>query len=167
VQSLWGGAPLERTVLRTHLPQVKRLDLPVLLEMFHPGRRDTCFVALLGIAGEEATVAIGDEPPVRVPMQELDRYWTRDAVFLWRDFDAVSGEADTERAAAWARAQLQRLGYSPGEPEAVARFQRESDLIADGVVGNRTLMTLYSRGDWPRPRLNSTSSARPTAGGAS
>ena len=97
IQGLWQGAPLVRTPLRTHLPQVKRLDLPVLLEMFHPARRDTCFLALLGVAGDEATVAVGDEPPFRVSLAELDRYWTRNAVFLWRDFDAVSSGEDTLR----------------------------------------------------------------------
>ena len=151
--SLWGGAPVEKTSLRTHLPQLRRLDLPALLEMFHPARRDTCFVALLGVAGEEATVALGDEPPFRMSLAELDRYWTRDAVFFWRDYDAVAREADPARTAAWTQAQLARLGYGTDAPAAVVRFQRESDLIADGVVGSRTLMALYSRGPWPRPRL--------------
>jgi general secretion pathway protein A len=153
IAALWGGAPVERTSLRTHLPQVRRLDLPVLLEMFHPGRRDTCFVTLLGITGDEATVAVGDASPLRVPLADLDRYWTRDAVFFWRDFDSVAGEADPARIAAWTRGQLERLGYGPDTAGAVLRFQQESDLIADGVVGSRTLMTLYSRGPWPRPKL--------------
>ena len=121
--------------------------------MFHPARRDTCFVALIGIAGEEATVALGDEPPVQVSLAELDRYWTRDAVFFWRDFDAVAREADPGRIAAWTRAQLERLGYGTDPKASVLRFQQESDLIADGVVGSRTLMALYGRGPWPRPRL--------------
>jgi hypothetical protein len=167
IQALWHGAPLVRTPLRTHLPQVKRLDLPVLLEMFHPARRDTCFLALLGIAGDEATVAAGDEPPFRVSLAELDRYWTRDAVFFWRDFDAVSNGEDTLRTAAWARTQLERLGYGTEVPDSVLRFQRDSDLIADGVVGSRTLMTLYSRGEWPRPRLNAEAPAPASAGGIS
>jgi murein L,D-transpeptidase YcbB/YkuD len=163
VQATWGsGSPLERTELRTHLPQVKRLDLPALFEMFHPSRRDTCFLALLGLSGDHALVALGTEPPARVPMDELDRYWTRNAVFYWRDFDLVSRREDTAQAAAWTRDQLGRLGYGARYPEAVERFQREHDLIADGVIGSRTLMTLYTRGDWPRPRL---SSAPPEAHG--
>ena len=36
---------------------------------------------------------------------------------------------------------------------ALEEFQRNSQLIADVVVGSRTLMTLYSRGSDPRPRL--------------
>ena len=153
ILTLWGGSPVEKTTLRTHLPQLRRLDLPVLLEMFHPARRDTCFVALLGIEGDEAMVAVGDEPPSRLPLAELDRYWTRDAVFFWRDFDAVARQAEPDRTAVWVKAQLERLGYGADTKAAVLRFQQESDLIADGVVGSRTLMALYSRGPWPRPRL--------------
>jgi general secretion pathway protein A len=153
ILTLWGGSPVEKTTLRTHLPQLRRLDLPVLLEMFHPARRDTCFVALLGIEGDEAMVAVGDEPPSRLSLAELDRYWTRDAVFFWRDFDAVARQAEPDRTAVWVKAQLERLGYGADTKAAVLRFQQESDLIADGVVGSRTLMALYSRGPWPRPRL--------------
>src|SRR5260221_12501691 len=49
IAGLWGDPPLERTSLRTHLDQVRRLDLPVILEVFHPSRRDTCFLALLAL----------------------------------------------------------------------------------------------------------------------
>lgn len=152
--ALWGGGPLQRTVLRTHLRQVGRLDLPALLEMFHPSRRDTCFVALLGLADDEATVAAGEDPPFRTSLAELDQFWTRNATLLWRDFDLVSGASDPSRTSAWAQAQLGRLGYTGPATEAVSRFQSEHELVADGVVGSRTIMTLYSRGDWPRPRLS-------------
>jgi len=54
------------------------------------------------------------------------------------------------------RQALARLGYPAREPDlalAIARFQQDADLAADGVVGARTLMTLYSRSQYPRPRL--------------
>src|SRR5262249_59717355 len=54
IQALWGPDTLERTSLRTHMEQVRRLNLPVVLEMFHPSRRDTCFVALLHLDGDQA-----------------------------------------------------------------------------------------------------------------
>jgi general secretion pathway protein A len=160
VQALWGGGPLQRTALRTHLRQLERLDLPVVLEMFHPTRRDTCFVALVGLADGEATVAAGEGPPLRASLLELDPFWTRDAVVLWRDFDLVAGASDPTRAAAWAEAQLGRLGYAGPATESVSRFQAEHELVADGVVGSRTILTLYSRGDWPRPRLRAKDAPR-------
>jgi len=159
IQTLWGTPALERTTLRTHMDQVRRLDLPVVLEMFHPARADTCYLALLHVDGEEAVVAIGNEPPVRVRLAEVDRLWTRQAVFLWRDFDALAAAGDPGRTEAWARDRLAGLGYlrDADLPSAVTRFQRDADLAADGRIGARTLMTLYSRGSYPRPRLGGTS----------
>ncbi len=48
----------------------------------------------------------------------------------------------------------------------VARFQRESQLTADGVIGARTLLTLYTRGTWPRPRLGAATAAPASASAA-
>jgi hypothetical protein len=159
VGALWRTEPLEQTSLRTHLDQVRRFDLPVVLEMFHPARRDTCFLALLSLDADTALVAVGDARTLRVPVSALDRLWTRDATFLWRDFDAV-GRGDKAKAEAWVRENLVRLGYGePDLPGAVGRFQRDSLLVADGVIGRRTLMTLYSLGPYPRPHL--ASSAKP------
>ncbi len=153
VEGLWGRADLQRTTLRTNLDQLRRLDLPAVLEMFHPGRSDTCFLALLGLDGDMAIVTIGDEAPQRVPAAQLDQLWTREAIFLWPDAERLTG--DRKRAEAWARDSLDRLGYprGPSPGAALEEFQRDSQLVADGVVGTRTLMTLYSRGNDPRPRL--------------
>ena len=155
VQELWGGPPLERTSLRTHFDQLRQLDLPVVLELFHPTRRDTAFVALIGLAGPEAEVAVGDAPPFRVSTAALDRLWTREAVFLWRD---PAGRVKVGRAARSepsVREALASLGYdvSGTLTDVVSRFQREHDLLPDGVIGNRTLMTLLGAGSDPRPRL--------------
>jgi hypothetical protein len=158
IQTLWGTPQLERTALRTHMDQVRRLDLPVVLEMFHPARADTCYLALLHVDGDDAVVALGNEAPRRVPLAEVDRLWTRQAVFLWRDCDALAAAGDPGRPEAWARERLTGLGYRNVDLlAAVTRFQRDTDLAADGRIGARTLMTLYSRGSYPRPRLGGTS----------
>jgi hypothetical protein len=157
VQALWGDPGLERTTLRTHLDQVRVLNLPVILEMFHPARRDTCFVAVVRLERGQAMIAQGPGALLPVDEAELDRLWTRQAVFLWRDFDSLGAATDSVRTAAWARESLGRLGYLEQDRDlagAVARFQRDANLSADGVIGARTLMTLYSRGSYPRPRLS-------------
>ncbi len=154
VQGLWGPAPLELTTLNTHLEQIRRLNLPVVLEMVHPARRDACYVALLRMDDETADVAAGGDV-LRVRIAELDRLWTRQAFFLWRDFEALATSEPT-RTAEFARASLGRLGYLDGAQDltgAVTRFQRDAALAPDGIVGARTLMALYSLGAYPRPRL--------------
>jgi general secretion pathway protein A len=154
IQALWGNVVLERTELRTHLDQVLRLDFPVILEMFHPSRRDTCYVALLGVAGDTATISAGGVR-IGVPRGELDRLWTRQAVFLWRDFESLAGTLGGPSATGWVLAELERQGYDArkGRP-AVADFQRDAELQPDGILGTRTLMTLYSRASYARPRLS-------------
>jgi hypothetical protein len=153
IQGLWGASGLQRTGLRTSLKQLRRLDLPAVLEMFHPARRDTCFVALLGLDDETALVAVADTPPLRVALTDLDRLWTRDALVLWRDFDSVAGEADRARFEGWAQAALARLGYVGDVQGAAARFQTDTELVPDGLIGGRTLMALYALGPYSRPRL--------------
>ncbi|MFI5184867.1 MAG: ExeA family protein [Vicinamibacteria bacterium] len=159
VRDLWKITPLERTSLRSHLDQVRRLDLPVVLEMFHPARRDTCFIALVGLDGEAALVASATAAPLRVAVKDLDRLWTRQAIFFWRDDEKLVG-APGDRSAAWARSALEHLGYSAAATnrEALARFQEGLDLAPDGVLGSRTLMALYAAQDRPRPRLQKGSS---------
>ncbi len=162
IQALWGSEPLERTPLRTHMEQVRRLNLPVVLELFHPTRRDTCYLALTRLDAHDAFVATGPGAETRVPLAEVDRLWTRQAIVLWRDFDALGSTGDPSRTEAWTRESLGRLGYLGHDPDltgAVTRFQRDALLLPDGVVGARTLMTLYSRSAHPQPRL--------VAGGAS
>jgi general secretion pathway protein A len=156
IQALWGEGALEQTPLRTHLEQVRRLDLPVVLEMFHPTRRDTCSLALLHLEGDAAVVSAGGQR-LRVPVALLDRFWTRQATFLWRDFESLGVQRDPARTATWAQEALARYGYPVAGDlaAAVSRFQSDVELTPDGVVGARTLMALYSRATtYARPRLS-------------
>jgi hypothetical protein len=156
IQALWGSMALERTELRTHMDQVRRFDFPVILEMFHPTRRDTCYIALLRVSGDTAVLGYGVGVPITVSLTDVDRLWTRQAVFLWHDPEALTAVRADARAAAWALAELGRLGYT-GQPQGlaatVAQFQQDTDLQPDGILGTRTIMAIYSRGERPRPRL--------------
>ena len=132
--------------------------------MFHPSRRDTCFVALVRLSGRPgAWSRAGQARLLPVSEAELDRLWTRQAMFLWRDFDALGTPRGSRRARPpGPRESLGRLGYLGPDRDlasAIARFQRDANLTADGVIGARTLMTLYSRGRLP--------AARGSRGGAS
>jgi len=153
---LWERAPLEQTPLRAHLALLRKLDLPAMLELFHPGRKDTCFVALVALDGESAVVGVMDAPPVRVATSELERLWTREAILVWPDVEGFSKAPRGPRTESWIRQRLAALGYpSDGSlGPLVERFQRETDLVADGFVGQRTVMALYSLGNAVRPRLS-------------
>ena len=153
IATLWKGADSDRTTLRTHLTQVQRLDLPVILEMFHPSRPDTCFLALLSLEGQAARVAVGDEELREVPWPQVDELWTREAVFPWPESRAVP--AGPRGRGDWLQAELQRLGYGNEDPSvAVQRFQQDAGLVPDGVPGPRTRLFLYALSPGQRPRLS-------------
>jgi hypothetical protein len=149
VGSRWPGAVLNQAELQTHMGHVLRLDLPVALELFHPQQRDTCYLALVGVRGDEALVSDGGAA-VSVPLSELERSWTRRAVFVW-DESAFAGNRER-----WVRETLGRLGYLDGAAQiadAVRRFQEDTEISADGLVGPETLVALYGLGQTERPRL--------------
>jgi hypothetical protein len=153
IETLWDGAGSDRTTLRTHLAQLRKLDVPVILEMFHPSRPDTCFLALLSLEGQAARVAVGDEELREVPWSQVDELWTREAVFPWPESEAVP--AGPRGRADWLRAELQRLGYANEDPSvAVERFQQDAGLVPDGVPGPRTRLFLYALSPGQRPRLS-------------
>ncbi len=159
LEALWGDGSLPVTSLRTHMPQVRRLDLPVILEMFHPARDDTCFLALLRLEGDDAVLAVGGAR-LRVPVSQVDRLWTRQAFFPWRRADV--GQAET-----WVGDALTRQGYVEAASDlgaAVSRFQQDAELVPDGIIGSRTLMALYSLESLPRPRLSGARPPRPGEG---
>jgi general secretion pathway protein A len=153
VEGGWGSGALERTPLRTHLAQLRRLGLPAVLEMFHPSRRDTCFLALLGLRDDTATITIGDEGPLEVPVSQVDALWTREAILPWPEAREVP--ADPAGRGAWIRDALGRLGYPADDPAtAVEQFQLDAGLVTDGVAGPRTRLALFALSRTEGPRLD-------------
>jgi general secretion pathway protein A len=151
ITAVWGGRPLSRATLRTHLDQLRAFDLPAALEMFHPSRRDTCFVALLRLGDGTAAVAVGDAPRIETPLEQVDALWTRDAVLWWPEPAGSRADPDGE---AWARPALAELGHADAElATAVTGFQQRVGLVPDGLLGPRTRMALFAMRPGGRPRL--------------
>jgi general secretion pathway protein A len=160
IATAWGGGALSRATLRTHLDQLRALDLPAALEMFHPSRRDTCFVALLRLDDRGAVVAAGDGPELEAPLRQVEALWTREAVVWWRE--PAEARVDRDRRDAWARDALGRLGHTePDLRAAVADFQEKAGLVSDGLLGPRTRMALFALSPGARPRLVPEASAAP------
>jgi general secretion pathway protein A len=146
VQAVWGATRLARAALRSQLEQLRAFDLPAAVELSHPSRRDTCFAALLRLDERAAGVAIGSEPEFEVPLSQLDGLWTQDAVVWWPEDSAAT--LDPART-------LSGLGFAqPDLAQAVASFQQQASLVADGQLGPRTRMALFARSAQDRPRLS-------------
>jgi hypothetical protein len=152
VSRAWGASTLARAPLRTHLDQLRALDLPAVLEVFHPSRTDTCYVALVGLGRSSAVVSLGPDRDETVPASQLEAFWTRNAIVAWPEEPALT--TDGLRRDAWARDRLAAHGYDVASlPDALRRFQADAGLVADGLLGPRTRMALFARSAPDHPRL--------------
>lgn len=154
----------EVTELRTHFDQLRHLNLPAVLELFHPTRSDTCYAALTSLGRDSAGISFGPGDEMRVPLQFLERFWTKRAYIFWKDFEGLgTAPSQGSRSSAWIQGILRKLGYLSRQDEAstesgraaLARFQDSTYLAADSVAGPKTRMALYSLSNrYSLPRLD-------------
>jgi general secretion pathway protein A len=138
------------------LEQLRAIDRPALI-VLEP--IDDAPRTLLLAQIDEGTLLVeglGGEP-LRVPVAELARFWTGEALVAWRDHAALPpllGPGDAGPSVRWLQESLAQLGFFAGEPsgqfgapteEAVRAFQSEEALDVDGRVGPLTKIRLYER----------------------
>jgi hypothetical protein len=124
------------------------------------------YVVLTQMTPDTATIICGDSS-LELPLQLLDEFWLRRAFIFWKDFERVNETlqtGDRGGGVVWLQAALQTLGFYSGKlsgiyegttAEAVRAFQREHNLLLDGIVGPRTRLVLYGNLDrYTMPRLN-------------
>jgi hypothetical protein len=134
------------------------------------------WIAVLNFEGDRALVAgLVSGREVTVPIAELEAHWLETGIVVWERFErvpdmlALGAEGGS---VIWLQRSLGELRFLDAAPTglydaatvaAVARFQRERGLVADGIAGPLTQIALYGRiGRYPVPRL---SAARPVEGG--
>jgi len=151
--------------------KLRRYDLPAILELSAPnGERRHATVVALG--DDTATFDFGGRR-YTVALAEVDRYWAGPFIVLWKPA-SVSAASIAPGARGkdveWVR---QRLSEMDGTPvggrqrdvfdedlrSRVVAFQRARSLVADGIVGEETLVHLSSGGrDQRIPRLSDAGS---------
>jgi len=151
--------------------KLRRYNVPAIIELSAPnGERRYATVVALG--DDTATLDFGGRRYV-LPFSEVDRYWEGPFIVLWK---AASVTASSIAPGArgkdveWVR---QRLSEMDGGPvggrqrdvfdedlrSRVMAFQRARSLVADGIVGEETLLHLSAGARDPRiPRLSETGS---------
>jgi general secretion pathway protein A len=133
--------------------KIRRLDIPVILRLKLENEQ-TRHVALIGLNGNIATIAIGDGT-YSFPLQVIDRIWDGSLILIWKPpFDAIRlplGMRGTEIT--WVRQALDAyegkpVSSSPSDQfddalkKRILDFQKSQMLIQDGQIGPETLVRL-------------------------
>jgi general secretion pathway protein A len=139
----------------TDLDQLRVLDHPVLLGIeAADGVRRIVALAQLG-DGEAELEGVVASGTVRVPVEELQRYWLGDAHLVWRDFEPLPDllrPGDGGESVLWLQRALGEIGYATdptsgyfdaATAQAVRAFQSDRGLDPDGAVGPLTKMAIY------------------------
>jgi general secretion pathway protein A len=113
------------------------------------------YVALIGIQGGVATIMIGEESK-KIPLKDIESSWLGDGVLLWQPHPQYQGEikpGEQNALVPWIDEQLaliqdrqyqirSNLFYDDKLVEQVKKFQIESGLFPDGIIGPQTLICL-------------------------
>jgi general secretion pathway protein A len=149
-----------------NLGTLLRIDYPAALELSLPGIPGKRFVSLVGMEEERLLI----DPPIAgrssLSFSEIEKYWSGQALFLWRDFLNLLKSASPGSKGDQIK-QLQGLlkeagtynkpltgVYNADTLSAVKEFQSSTGIEQDGIVGGQTLMLLYRSVDrFQVPRL--------------
>src|SRR5262245_27671361 len=115
---------------------IRRLDVPMMLTLTTPtGERH--YATATALADETVTVEVARRP-VTLALSDVDRFWDGAFVALWRSPDLATTD------------------LKPGDDlkQRVTAFQRANGLLADGVLGEETLLRLAATTPGPRPSLS-------------
>jgi hypothetical protein len=163
---------------------LQRLDHPVLLPLTpaitntrnpsgtdgQAGSSDSepRWLAILGFQDGRARVAgLIANREVTIPVDELADHWLETGIIVWEQFDGPPGlleKGEEGRGVLWLQRALAELHFFEGRPNgifdsdtlaALARFQRQTGLVSDGIAGPLTQIALYAQLDrYPVPRLS-------------
>jgi general secretion pathway protein A len=149
---------------RANLEQLRRLNLPVLLEV-EPSPGKLRYIALLGMSSRgNTTLSAGDRLFVVSP-DALNKFWAGRTFFLWTNYESlpVMTGGMSGSAVRWVQARLTDLGYlKPGDPsgqfddstaQAVRAFQARYALVETGEIGPETMIALYHALGYRAPKL--------------
>ncbi len=171
------------------LSLIRRLEHPVLMPLVpNPGQagqgaladrpsaapeKTWRWLVITGFEGDRARVAgLVEGRVVTVPVAEIEAHWLETGIIVWESFaktPPLLAEGAQGKSVIWLQSALSELRYftSPMTGlydattlSAVAAFQRERGLVADGVAGPLTQIALYGQlSQYPVPRLSAGAAA--------
>lgn len=129
-------------------------DRPVLISL-SDDQGPSGFAVVIGLGQKQAILDLG-ESRVRVPLTQLDSYWSGDFLLVWRppsDKFTIIGPDSSSESVRWLRKLLATVPgsgienngsalYVPELQTYIQRFQGHRGLLPDGIVGPETLLQL-------------------------
>jgi general secretion pathway protein A len=137
------------------LDLIKKLNHPVILELFTPGGLFPKYLTLSGLQ-DTAVILEYTGGKIRAAESDLSKYWTGTFYIIWKNFYNYSGIIPihtTRDSILTLKMHLQEIGYheivmSPYYDEAaekaVIEIQKKYGLVEDGIVGPLTRIALYN-----------------------
>ncbi len=149
------GGGLETLRLKGEVNDLKKLDLPAILEFQWPRGGGPRFLTLVELTDEQAVFA-NNQTTVAVPVGEMVGLWRGVAYIPWKDFYNLEGVipvASTRETVLSLKMYLRTLGFPITDTsasfdavtrEAIDTIQTRHGLDADGRVGPLTKIVLYN-----------------------
>jgi general secretion pathway protein A len=140
------------------------LNYPAMLEIALPNSQGTKYLSLTSLEGDSGS--FGSIDRMKMPLELLDRLWTRKAIILWKDFENLPEDFESGfsgKESIWLQKNLRVLGYFKGSESlnlgpktvsAIQAFQRNNKIPDDGKFNAESKLTLYSQLDiYSTPKL--------------
>lgn len=163
LRTLARGAGLRVDPMRCNPDLLRRLDVPVLLEVKLPGVRGKRYLAMTGFSGEGVLVSPPLEGAEILSWKRLGTLWDGRCYLVWRNYleiPFILSRNAGEREMTAARRLLARNGFHPAGgshaslESSLKVFQNSRGVNPDGRLGALTLLLLYrDGGDFTVPRL--------------
>ncbi len=134
--------------------EIRVLNRPVILSLI-TREKFKAFAVLIGLQDNHALMLGQDNKRLPILLEELGPQWTGRVFYAWKkpqDYEKPIGVGSSHPAVADIAEQFALLDTQPNPltrkrfnkalQERIKIFQREHNLIADGIIGERTIMKL-------------------------
>jgi general secretion pathway protein A len=136
---------------------VKNLNLPAVLELYHPGEQSPLYCTLVKIENNRIVLRSEEKwGEIEISHDELKSYWPGVAYIPWRNHLALTGNIPTDApkySVIALKMLLNDIGFDEVEInpfyddktiESVKEVQRRHGIFVDGIVGPLTKIILYN-----------------------
>jgi general secretion pathway protein A len=153
--------------IEADLNMLTALNLPAILEFYHPGSQQPAYLTLSRIDDDRIILGgVGEEEEIVTDPEEINYYWSGTAYIPWKNFLSIWGTipfSSFQDSVVTLKLLLRDIGFNDVEinsdyddptQKAVENIQTKYGIPVDGFVGPLTKMILYrEKNSFNMPRL--------------